>query len=162
VTASRHPHGVRPNRCSHVHRQKDRGDRRGAGVAVGRHAIGTPPGAKRLRPAASAFRAACKRRPAAAPRRCRPAMAATSVVLAVFKVIDGQCAEAAARDVPPERLSCSACSLTGRPSSRATSKTRADLVGGEGDGPSQKASTASTRLSAWACREGRRWITSRM
>ena len=65
----------------------------------------------------------------------------------------------AASAAPPLSLSCSACSLTGRPSARAVVNTRSICAGVKAI-DSQKPSTASTSPSA--CQPGSHWQTASM
>ncbi len=135
----------------HVHGQQKRGDRRGAGIAVGGNGNMAPCAGARPRPAAAASRAAHRRRRAAAPPRCRTAPSRRRRSRRYIRDDRRKARRSAAASAAPCRLeSWSACSLTGRPFAFAASNTRA-ICSGEKAMPSQKASTASARPACLIC-----------
>ena len=135
-------------RRRHVHGQQQRGQRRGAGIAVGgdrhRHAVLAEQLDRRLLRLADEVEGAGQD----APRPCRPWPWRPRRPRRYIR--DGRPTarhSSAASAAPPRLDSWSACSLTGRPSALAASNTRA-ICSGEKAMPSQKPSTASARPSA--------------
>ena len=126
--------GQPEQRRRHVHGEQQRGERRGAGIAVGRDRHRHAVRAAARRPAASASRAGNRRRRAAARRRCRPPPSRRRPPRRDIRDDRRTARRSRAASFAPPRLeSCSAWSFTGRPCCCAASKTRAICSGEKGD-----------------------------
>ena len=108
---------------------------RAAGIAVRGDGHRHAPAAQFRPPEAGRFRRAHRRRRAAARRRCPDAASAPTPAVDVYSRWSADRAPyRAARAAPPPSDSWSACSFTGRPSSRARWKMRSTWAPREGDG----------------------------